>query len=318
MDDPLSSSVPRRTLVRGAALGLPAFLLTACGGGATGGPARATKEYVVAPPQSAYGQLEADLSRGKPLADFLAQQTGLAVKSYPPGDYARALVGLTDGTLDFAFLPAVLYLRARDDGAVPLARTLRAGADGKPVPAFTSIIAVRADSGITGVAALKGKRIAAIDATDAAGWVLPAAHLKKNGLDPFRDVTVEYRKDGPDALVQVLSKKADAAFAARNGLSDPAVLKVDPEAARTLALLATIDGAPLEVVAARKGLDAKVLDKFKAAFLALADPQKGSFVAGGKSQSILGQWGISGLAETKDSDYTALREAAKSIGVKLK
>jgi phosphonate transport system substrate-binding protein len=297
------------------------MFVAGCGAatGTGGGGVPTKSEYVVAPLQGAFGELAADLNRGKPLGDFLAQQTGLAVKVYPPGDYTRSVTGLHDGSLDFVFVPALLYLRAHDDsGAEPLFRTLRPGADGKPVPAFTSIIAVRTDSGINGVGDLKGKRVAATDATDAAGWVLPAAQLKKAGLDPARDVTVEYRKDGPDALVQVLNKKSDAAFAAKHDLADPAVTKVDANAAQTLKLLTTIEGAPLEVIVARKGLDARVLGKFKAAFQALGDPQKATFTANGKTQPILAQWGVSGLAETKDGDYAALRDAAKAIGVKLK
>jgi hypothetical protein len=56
------------------------------------------------------------------------------------------------------------------------------------------------------------------------------------------------------------------------------------------------------VVAARKGLDSKVLEKFKAALRAVSDPAKGTSTKDGKSQSILGQWGVSGLTETKDAE----------------
>jgi phosphonate transport system substrate-binding protein len=305
-------------VLRAGALGLPA-LLVACGPQAGAGPGQTRKEYVVAPILGAYGRLEEDISRGQPLAEFLARETGLAVRAYPPGDYARSMIGLKDGSLDFAFLPALLYLRARDESGVePMFRTLRPGVDGRPVAAFAAMIAVRADSGINSVADLKGKRVVATDASDAAGWVMPAAHLKKNGLDPFRDVTVEYRRDGADALIQVLNRKADAAFAARQDLASDAVTKADPDAARTLKLLATIEGAPLEVVTARRGLDSRVLEKFRAAFKNLADPQKGVFTRDGKTQPILAQWGVSGLQEAKDADFTALREAAKSIGIKLK
>jgi phosphonate transport system substrate-binding protein len=253
------------------------------------------------------------------MGDFLAKATGLAVKIYPPGDYTRSVTGLRDGSLDFAFVPALLYLRAHDDGgAQPLFRTQRPAADGKPSAAFTSIVAVRADSGLGSLADLRGKHIAAVDATDAAGWVLPAAEMKKAGIDANRGAVVEYRKDGPDALVQVLNKKSDAAFASRHELMDAAVLKADPSAAQTLKVLATIEGAPLEVVAVRKGLDAKVLDKFKAAFKDLGDAQKATFTKDGKTQPILAQWNVSGLTEAKDGDFAALREAAKAIGVKLK
>lgn len=324
-----STSLQRRAVLRAGAAAASGALLAACGapggtsssGGGGGAGAGATKkEYVIAPPLGRLEQLVGTINRATPMADFLAREAGLPMKAFAPGDYAGTIIGLREGTLDFGFLPAVLYLRAHDDsGAQSLFRTLRPGADNKPTPTFTSIIAVRTDSGLGGLSDLIGKRLVAVDVSDAAGWVLPAAHLKKNGIDPSKDVKVEYRKDGPDALIQVLTKKADVAFAARQDAGNADVLKADPEVASTLKTLATIEGAPLEVLAFRQGLDSKVVDKFKAAFRSLGEGQKAMVTdKDGKTMSILGQWGISGLVETKDADFAALREAARAIGIRLK
>jgi phosphonate transport system substrate-binding protein len=312
----------RREALRVAALGLPA-VLGACGQTAApgGGAGRsATKrEYVVAPLLGDLNQLTTSISRAQPMADFLKKESGLGVRAFAPGDYAGTMIGLADGTIDYGFLPAVLYLRAADEsGAQALFRTVRPGPGKAPTPTYSGIIAVRADSGLTGLADLKGKNIAVADPSDAAGWVLPAAHLKKNGVDPAKDARVQYRNSGADALVQLLGKKADAAFAARHDLEHADVLKADPEAATTLKVLATVDNAPLEVVAARKGLDSKVVDTFRAAFKSLGDPAKATYTKDGKTEPILGQWGVTGLVEAKGADFAALREAAKAIGVKLK
>lgn len=313
----------------GGLLGLAglAGVLAGCGqtgssnAGATGATSGGTKkEFVVAPPLVSLGQLVNTIKKAEPMASFLAKETGLPVRAFAPGDYSGSIIGLREGSLDFAFLPAVLFLRAQSDsGAQPLFRTLRPGIDDKPTASFTSIIAVREDSGIGTLNAVKGKHVVATDVSDAAGWVLPAAHLKKNGIDPSKDVKVEYRKDGPDALIQVLKKKADVAFAAKNDLGDPPVLKADPDAPKVLKVLATIEGAPLEVLAYRKGLDRKVVEQFKVAFQKLGDGKQAT-VPGkdGKPEPILGQWGIVGLVEAKDADFAALREAAKAIGIKIK
>ncbi|HEV2121323.1 MAG TPA: PhnD/SsuA/transferrin family substrate-binding protein, partial [Chloroflexota bacterium] len=199
----------------GGLLGLSglAGLLAGCGqtgsgttnavDGASGGGTK--KEFVVAPPLTSLGDLVKTINRAQPMADFLAKDTGLPVRAFAPGDYAGTIIGLRDGSIDFGFLPAVLFLRAQSDsGAQPLFRTLRLGVDDKPTAAFTSVIAVRNDSGIGTLDAVKGKHVAATDVSDAAGWVFPAAQLKKNGIDPSREIKVEYRKDGPDALIQVL------------------------------------------------------------------------------------------------------------------
>ena len=302
------------------AMAPPTAVLAACGqaGGGSGAPATKS-EYVVAPLLGELNALVTSTNRGAVMTDFLKKETGLGVKTFAPGDYAGTLIGLRDGTIDFAFLPAALYLRAQDEaGAQPLYRTLRPGSGKMPTPSFTSIIAVRADSGIASVKDLAGKMIAVSDPTDATGWVAPGGYLKKNGVDPNKDARIQYRNSGADALVQLLTKKTDAAFAAKHDLENADVLKADADAAKNAKILATVENVPLEVIAARRGLDARVVDKFKAAFKNLGDAPKATVTKDGKTEPILAQWGISGLTEAKDADFAALREAAKSIGLKLK
>jgi phosphate/phosphite/phosphonate ABC transporter binding protein len=301
-------------------LGPLALAAAACGQASAGGGGAATKnEYVLAPLLGELNALVTSTNRGQTAAEFLKKETGLGVRAFAPGDYNGTLMGLREGSIDFAFLPAVLFLRAADDsGAQALYRTVRPALGKAPTPTFSGIIAVRADGGIGSMNDLRGKSIFASDPSDAAGWVLPAAHLKKSGVDPVKDAKVQYRNSGADALIQLLGKKSDAAFAARHDLENADVLKADADAAKTLKILATVDNAPLEVIAARRGIDSKVLDKFRAAFRNLGDTSKATFTAAGKTEPILGQWGISGLVEAKDADFAALREAAKTIGIKLK
>lgn len=319
--------VSRRSILSAGGIGPLALVLAACGQGggtASGGGGTATKsEYVVAPLLGNLNALVTSINRGQAMTDFLQKETSLGVKAFAPGDYNGTQIGLRDGTIDFAFLPALLFLRAQDDsGAQPLFRTIRPGVNKAPTPAFSGIIAVRADSGINTVSDLRGKNVFAGDPSDAASWVLPAAHLKKNGVDPTKDTKVQYRNSGADALVQLLGKKSDAAsfaaFASRQDLEHADVIKADADAAKTLKILATVENAPLDVIAARKGIDTKVVDKFRAAFKNLGDTSKATFTKDGKTEPILAQWGISGLAEAKDTDFAALREAAKTIGVRLK
>ena len=297
-----------------------AAALAACGQAVGGSSGPATKsEYVVAPLLGDLNALVTSINRGAVMAEFLKKETGVNVKTFAPGDYAGTQIGLRDGTIDFAFLPAALFLKAQDEGgAQALYRTMRPAANNAPAPGFSSIIAVRADSGISSLKDLGGKLIGAGDPSDAVRWVAPAGHLKKNGVDPNKDARVQFRNSGADALTQLLGKRVEAAFAARHDLEHADVLKADADAAKTLKILATVDNVPLEVVAARKGLDAKVVDKFRAAFKSLGDTSKATYTKDGKSEAILAQWGITGLVEAKDADFAGLREAGKAIGMKLK
>ena len=298
----------------------PAIALAACGQAVGGSGGAATKsEYVVAPLLAELNNLVASINRGTVMSEFLKKETGLAVKTFAPGDYAGTQIGLRDGTIDFAFLPAALFLKAQDEsGAQALYRTVRPAANKAPAPGFSSIIAVRADSGINSLRDIAGKLIGAGDPSDATTWVMPGGHLKKNGVDPNKDARVQFRNSGADALVQLLGKKVEAAFAAKHDLEHADVVKADAEAAKTVKVLATVDNVPLEVIVARRGIDSKVVDKFRAAFKNLGDTSKATYTKDGKSEAILAQWGITGLAEAKDADFAALREAGKAIGMKLK
>lgn len=308
----------RRRIVIGAVP--PALALAACGQAVSGGGGAATKsEYVVAPLLAELNNLVASINRGTVMSEFLKKEAGVSVKTFAPGDYAGTQIGLRDGTIDFAFLPAALFVKAQDEGgAQALFRTVRPAVNKAPAPAFSSIIVVRADSGIATLKDLAGKLIGAGDPSDATTWVAPGGHLAKNGVDPNRDARIQFRNSGADALVQLLGKKVEAAFAARHDLEHADVLKADADAAKTLKVLATVDNVPLEVVAARKGLDAKVVDKFRAAFRSLGDTSKATYTKDGKTEPILAQWGITGLVEAKDADFAAVREAGKAIGMKLK
>ena len=308
----------RRRIVIGVVPSVAA--LAACGqaGGGGGGPAT-KNEYVVAPWLAELNNLVTSINRGAVMAEFLKKEAGVNVKTFAPGDYAGTQIGLRDGTIDFAFLPAALFVKAQDEsGAQALFRTVRPGPNRAPASAFTSIIAVRADSAINTLKDLGGKLIGAGDPSDAPTWVAPGGHLAKNGVDPNKDARVQFRNSGADALVQLLGKRVEAAFATRQDLEHADVLRADADAAKTLKILATVDNVPLEVVAARKGLDAKVVDKFRAAFKSLGDTAKATYTKDGKTEPILAQWGITGLVEAKDADFAAVREAGKAIGMKLK
>ena len=57
---------------------------------------------------------------------------------------------------------------------------------------LTSLVAVRADAGITSVADLRGKRVAVGAADSPQATLIPLLHLKEAGLEPGRDFEVVY------------------------------------------------------------------------------------------------------------------------------
>lgn len=110
---------------------------------------------------------------------------------------------------------------------------------------LTSVVVVRADSAVTGVADLAGRTVATGAYDSPQATLLPLAHLADHGLDPDADVTVlrfdvMVSKHGDhvggerDAVRAVLDGRADAACIiegnlhtfAREGTVDAAALRV--------------------------------------------------------------------------------------------
>ena len=82
--------------------------------GGSGGPAT-KNEYVVAPLLAELNNLVTSINRGAVMAEFLKKEAEVNVKTFAPGDYAGTQIGPRDGTIDFAFLPPALFVKAQDD-----------------------------------------------------------------------------------------------------------------------------------------------------------------------------------------------------------
>lgn len=101
-------------------------------------------------------------------------------------NYEAQVEALFNGQIDLAWNTNVAYVRCelRTGGAcqVLAMRNTDLG--------FTTRLIVRADSGISGLADLRGKRLAIGSADSAQAAILPLHFLRQAGLDPGRDLMV--------------------------------------------------------------------------------------------------------------------------------
>lgn len=124
----------------------------------------------------------ASLEEKKPLQIYLGEALGVPVKLVIPKDYKATIEGLGNGSLDFAYLGAVGYVKARKAfGVVPL---VQRDIDKQ----FHSVFITQAISPIQSIADLKGKRFAFGDAVSTSGSVMPYRALVDAGLDPSKDL----------------------------------------------------------------------------------------------------------------------------------
>lgn len=168
-----------------------AVTLAACGGGEKASekdkayvPEKLTVQFV---PSQAAETLEA---KAKPLEKLLSKELGIPVEVSVSTDYNTIIEAMDSKQVDVGFLPPNAYVLAHEQsGAKVLLQAQRYGIEqpgGKKtdelVDSYKSMIVVKKGSKIKELKDLKGKKIATQDVTSSAGYVWPAAEMKKRAL----------------------------------------------------------------------------------------------------------------------------------------
>ena len=122
---------------------------------------------------------------GNAIASALATATGLRWKVSVPTSYAAEIESVCAGQTDVATIaPLQMTLLLDKQCGFPILSALRLDA-GKLSTTYQSQILVRADSGITDINGLKGKKFAFTDPISTSGFLFPTLLVKqKTGQDP--------------------------------------------------------------------------------------------------------------------------------------
>jgi phosphonate transport system substrate-binding protein len=113
------------------------------------------------------------------LARLLQAKIGIPVNVYISKDYSNLIDAMKEKKVDFAFMSAMTFVFAEKlAGAKVLLKKVWEG------PFYYSTILVRADSKITKLSQLKGKKLAFVDEKSASGYLYPQVHFKKEGIEP--------------------------------------------------------------------------------------------------------------------------------------
>jgi len=151
----------------------------------------------------------------KELVDYLQEKTDLSIQVEMAETYEDAVDLLVEEKVEMAFLGAFSYIKARDRNpqleplVVPIEKTT-----GRPW--YTSVIAVRTDSGINTLEDLKGKRFSFVSPSSTSGYLVPSVHFQELDLKPDRDFgAVEY-SGGHNKSAQLLAMGKVDAIATEN------------------------------------------------------------------------------------------------------
>ena len=143
-----------------------------------------------------------------PLANYLEKQLGMKVQFTPVTDYPAAVESLVNKKVDLVWFGGFTFVQAsiRSGGKiVPLAQREE---DTK----FQSVFIAKTNSGIKGLADMKGKQVSFGSQSSTSGHLMPRSFLLQANIDPEKDFKrVAYSGAHDATIASVVSGKVDAA-----------------------------------------------------------------------------------------------------------
>ena len=231
-----------------------------------------------------------------PLQQYLSQQMGSPVKLVVPETYSTTMDGLSEGTIDFACLGAVNYVRTHAKiGIVPLVqRTIDLQ--------LHAVFIAGADTPIHSLRDLKGKKFAYGDMNSTSAHFMPYLEMKQAGLDPEHDMAVRYSGGHPLTVKLVETGIVDA------GAVDETVYnsllssgKIDTKKVR---VFYTTKPFVDYVYVARKEESDVERDKFVNALLKLKK---------GENDDVLRILRATKFVKASDEEYSSVRQVAREL-----
>ncbi len=231
-----------------------------------------------------------------PLQHYLTQYMGRDVKLVTLNSYATTLDSLSSGSVDFACLGAVTYVRGRARlGLIPLVQR-------ESDQQFHSLIIANTSKSIYSLSDLRGKQFAYGDINSTSGHVIPYLEMKHAGLNP--DTDLESRYSGEHSATVKLVEMGIVDAGAVDETVFNAMIKDGRADRNRLRVIYTSKPFVDYVYVARKGMSDAEKDKFAAALLALKE---------GKNDDILKLLRASKFVKANDGEYVAIREAAQEL-----
>jgi phosphonate transport system substrate-binding protein len=169
------------------------------------------------------GENEADrLGRYGPYGKLLEETFAVPVRLFQAADYAGVGQAFAARQIELATMAPAAYAGVWLDtngGIEPILVTQEA--DGST--AYVAVMYVRADSGITDIAGLRGKAMAWADPNSASGYLIPRAELRAAGFDPEPGkffARTGFAGGHEQAVVAVLQRQYDAGVTWVSGIGD--------------------------------------------------------------------------------------------------
>lgn len=242
------------------------------------------------------GATQVSVKEKAPLKAYLEQKLGRPVNLVIPTNYNATVEALGNGSLDFAYLGGLTYIKAHARySAVPL---VQRSSDLQ----FRSCFITSSHSSIHSLRDLRGKTFAFGDINSTSGHLMPYLEMRQAGIDP--DTALKYRYTGshPATAKAVESGAVDA------GALDETVYnsmisegKLDPNKVHVFYMSKPFVDY---VWVARKDVDPATQEKFVQAFTELKE---------GQDDEILKILRGKNFVRANNEEYTVLRLVAADL-----
>lgn len=254
--------------------------------------------YTLARAPSGAGSTE----RWRPLAAYLSEQISANLDLMSTGSYEEFKQSLREGKFDLANAGPMLCHEVRDQYE-PIARIERQGA----AHYFGILFALR-DSGISKLTDLKGKTIGLVSERSTSGGLFPRLTLMEAGLDPSKDVTIQWLGTHPKVAEAV--KAGTVAVGGCYEDCRDAVWHSQRAKARHTRVLAYTPQIPGEMIIVKRSLAPDLKAAMRKAVLA-AGAQAGIL-----SQISEGERAVTGFVASSEADLKAVDEVIKRVAGK--
>lgn len=257
-------------------------------------------------------------AKTKPLEKLLGDQLNIPVHVTVSPDYNTIVEAMSSKQVDVGFLPPSAYVLAHDlrQSADLLLQAQRFGVKdetGEPteekVDFYKAMIIVKKDSDIKSIEDLKGKKMGWQDVTSSAGYVFPAAEMKKAGIDPEKDVQGITIKGHDAAIMALLNGQVDAVAIFQDARNT--VKKDVPDVFEQTRAIHFTTPIPNDTISVRSDMSQEWRDKISQAFIAITEDPEGA-------QIVKDIYTHVGYVAGKDANFTPVREYAKAVGQKIK
>lgn len=244
------------------------------------------------------GATQVSVKEKAPLKAYLEQKLGRPVNLIIPTNYNATVEALGNGSLDFAYLGGLTYIKAHARyGVVPLVQR-------SANLQFRAYFITTSQSGIHSLSDLKGRTFAFGDINSTSGHLMPYLEMRQAGVDPATKMKYRYTGSHPATAKAVESGAVDA------GALDETVYnsmvaegKLDPTKVH---VFYTSKPFVDYVWVARKDFAVALQEKFAQAFIDLKE---------GQDDEVLKILRGKKFVRANNEEYTVLRLIAEDLNM---